>query len=168
MALVLPTPQPPRAGSATHGRAYRSWQAGQAQAEREHWSDAAAKFDQAFRLHPDEAYGLAAAHALICAGQSDAAVARTGELRKRQPRLALAYTLESHALLERGRPGDAADCLLALPTDAPRDRAHWLSLGLSLQRCRRDDEAIAAFMQALALKMDDAVLHFHLGMSFKD
>lgn len=168
MALDLPTPQSPRTGSAVQGRAYRSWQAGQAQAQHEHWSDAAAKFDQAFRLHPDDAYGLAAAHALICAGQPDAAVKRTGELRRRHPRLALAYTLESHALLERGRPADAADCLLALPSDAPRDRAHWLSLGLSLQRCRRDDEAIAAFMQALALKMDDAVLHFHLGMSFKD
>ena len=168
MALVLPTPNPPHPGSTAHGRAYRSWQTGQAQAEREHWSDAASKFDQAYRIHPDTAYGLAAAHALICAGQSDTAVKRTSELRKRQPRLALAYTLESHALLERGRPADAAECLLALPTDAPRDRAHWLSLGLSLQRCRRDDEAIAAFMQALALKMDDAVLHFHLGMSFKD
>ncbi len=168
MALVLPTPTPPRSGSAMHGRAYRSWQAGQAHAEREHWSDAAAKFDQAFRLHPDTAYGLAAAHALICAGQSDSAVRRTLELRRQRPALALAYTLESHALLERGRPADAADCLLALPADAPRDRAHWISLGLSLQRCRRDDEAIAAFMQALALKMNDAVLHFHLGMSFKD
>ena len=168
MALALPIPAPPTAGPPAHGRAYRTWQAGQAHAEREHWADAATQFDRAYKLHAADAYGLAAAHAWIRAGRAETAALRAGELRRREPRLALAYTIESHALLERGRPADAANCLLALPADAPRDRAHWVSLGLSLQRCRRDDEAIAAFMQALALKMDDAVLHFHLGMSFKD
>ncbi len=168
MALHLPDPAPPRAGSAVHDRAHRSWLAGQSLADRTNWSHAAEKFDQAFRLHPDEAYGLAAAHALICAGQPKAAVSRTGALRRRYPGLALAYTLESHALLEMGRPSDAADCLLALPCDVPRERAHWHSLGMSLQRCKRHDEAISAFMHALALKMDDAVVHFYLGMSFKD
>jgi predicted O-linked N-acetylglucosamine transferase (SPINDLY family) len=136
--------------------------------EREDWPNAAEKFDQAYRLHPDEAYGLAAAHALICAGQPGAAIKRTATLRRRHPALALAYTIESHALLELGRPADAAECLLGLPDDAPRERAHWHSLGMALQKIHRHDEAIAAFMQALALKMDDAVLHFYLGMSFKD
>lgn len=168
MALNLPTPAAPRSGSTAHSRAYRTWQAGQAHAEHERWSDAASRFDQAFALFADDAFGLAAAHAFICAGQADAAVQRTRELRRRRPALALAYTLESHALLERGRPAEAVDCLLALPGSAGRDRAHWVSLGLALQRCGRHDEAIDAFMQALAMKMDDAVLHFHLGTSFKD
>ena len=59
-------------------------------------------------------------------------------------------------------------CLLALPAEAPRDQPHWVSLAVALQRCHRHDEAIAAFMQALALKIDDPVVHFRLGMSFKD
>ena len=168
MALNLPNPAPPQAGNAAHERARRSWLAGQSLAERGDWSGAAEKFDQAFRLHADTAYGLAAAHASICAGQPKAAVSRTGALRRQHPAVAMAYTLESHALLELGLPGDAADCLLALPASAPRDRAHWQSLGLALQRAQRHDEAIGAFMQALALKMDDAVLHFYLGMSFKE
>ena len=168
MALNLPNPATPQAGNAAHERARRSWLAGQSLAERGDWSGAAAKFDQAFRLHADEAYGLAAAHALICAGQPKAAVSRTGALRRQHPTVAMAYTLESHALLELGLPGDAADCLLALPAEAPRERSHWHSLGMSLQRAQRHDEAIGAFMQALALKMDDAVAHFYLGMSFKD
>ena len=113
-------------------------------------------------------YGLHAAHALICAGQPDAAIERTRLLRRERPELALAYTLESHALLERGRPADAAQCLQSLPAQAPRDQPYWVSLGVSLQRCSQHDEAIAAFMQALGLKMDDAVVHFRLGMSFKD
>src|SRR5205085_3321601 len=33
---------------------------------------------------------------------------------------------------------------------------------------KRHEEAIAAFFEALAMKMDDALSHFRLGMSFKD
>ena len=168
MALDLPNPSTPRAGSAAHDRAHRSWLAGQSMAKKCDWPKAAEKFEQAFRLHADEAYGLAAAHALIRAGQPGAAIKRTATLRNINSALALAYTLESHALLEMGLPGEAAECLLALPAESQRGRAHWLALGLALQRAQRHDEAIGAFMQALALKMDDAVLHFYLGMSFKD
>ena len=87
---------------------------------------------------------------------------------RRDPRAGLAYTLESHALLGLGRPGDALECLQALPADAPRDNDHHVALAVALQRCGRHDEAIRAFFDALALKMDDAVSHFRLGMSFKD
>lgn len=168
MALALPDPAPAAAGSGAPERAYQIWQSAQRRARLEQWDGAATDFDRAFRTHPDDAYGLAAVHALICAGQSVLATDRARSLRRRQPALLLAYTLESHALLERGLAAEAADALLALPSGAPRDRAYWSALGISLQRCRRDDEAIGAFMKALAIKMDDAVLHFHLGMSFKD
>jgi predicted O-linked N-acetylglucosamine transferase (SPINDLY family) len=119
-------------------------------------------------MHDESAYGLAAAHALIKAGRSDVAVQRAQALRRRRPALTLAYTLESHALMDRGSNDEAVSCLLALPADAPRDHAYWVSLAVSLQRCHRHDEAIPAFMQALALKLDEPVVHFRLGMSFKD
>ena len=168
MPLDLPAPQPPQNGSSVQARAFQAWRSGQQQARLERWTDAADHYAQAWRAHPDDAYGLAAAHALICAGRSPDAALRARELRRQRPALALAYTIESHALLEQGRAADAAECLLALPAHVPRDRPHWVSLAMALQRCRRDDEAIGAFLQALALKIDDAVLHFHLGMSFKD
>ena len=168
MALTLPTPAEPQPASAAQQRAHRKWRDGQAAAEREHWPQAALEFEQAFSLHGDEAYGLAAAHAFIKAGRSDVAAQRTAGLRRHRPALTLAYTLESHALLERGRAAEAAQCLLALPDGALRDAPYWVSLGVALQRCHRHDEAIAAFMQALALKIDDGVVHFRLGMSFKD
>ncbi|MBX3606938.1 MAG: hypothetical protein KF788_16795 [Piscinibacter sp.] len=168
MALSLPTPAAPSAASPAQTQAHRRWREGQAAAQREHWPQAAFDFEQAFQLHDDSAYGLAAAHAFIKAGRSDVAVQRTQGLRRARPGLTLAYTLESHAWLERGQPAQAVACLLALPADAPRDAAHWVSLGVALQRCHRHDEAIVAFMQALALKMDDGVVHFRLGMSFKD
>ncbi|MFG5410636.1 hypothetical protein ABXN37_24135 [Piscinibacter sakaiensis] len=80
----------------------------------------------------------------------------------------LAYTLESHALLERGRADEAARCLAEMPAELPRDHAHWLSLGVAQHRCGRHDEAIAAFLQALGHKMDDAPTHYRLGIAFKD
>jgi predicted O-linked N-acetylglucosamine transferase (SPINDLY family) len=166
MALSLPNPAEP--ASPPQVRAHRQWRTGQEHAQREQWALAAREFEQASRLFDDSAYGLAAAHAYIKAGHADTALQRTRSLRHQRPALTLAYTLESHALLERGRPAEAVSCLLALPADAARDQPHWVSLGVALQRCHRHEEAIAAFMQALALKIDDAVVHFRLGMSFKD
>ena len=168
MALALPQPNPPTSASPAQQRAWREWQSAQTNAQREHWGEAALGFEQAYAAHDSSAYGLAAAHALIKAGRADLALRRTRALRSREPALTLAYTLESHALLERGENEAAAACLLALPADAVRDQPWWVSLGAALQRCHRHDDAIAAYMQALALKIDDAVVHFRLGMSFKD
>ncbi|MFT3664522.1 hypothetical protein [Piscinibacter sp.] len=169
MALDLPQPTtPPRSASPGQQRAWRQWQNAQGCAQREQWDQAALGFERAYAAHGAEAYGLAAAHALIRAGRADLALRRTQALRARDGRLTLAYTLESHALMERGANEAAAQCLLALPDDAPRDAAWWLSLGVALQRCQRLDDAIGAYMQSLALKIDDATVHFRLGMCFKD
>lgn len=168
MALDLPQPSAPAPGSPAQQRAFRHWHAAQASARIEHWAQAAQGFEQAFASHDEPAYGLHATHALIKAGRSDLATQRAQTLRHRRPTLTLAYTLESHALMERGQHEAAVHCLLALPADAPRDAAYWVSLGAALQRCRRHDDAIGAYMQSLALKMDDPTVHFRLGMAFKD
>ncbi|MEO5880951.1 MAG: hypothetical protein ABIQ06_00905 [Caldimonas sp.] len=149
-------------------RAHRRWQAGQALAQREQWPMAAREFEHASGLHGDRAYALAAVHALIKAGRAAVAAERAHAVRTADPQVALAYTLESHALLGLGRPAEAVDCLRSMPASVPRDHDHLVSLARSLQRCKRHEEAIRAFFDALALKMDDAVSHFHLGMSFKD
>ena len=170
MALAFPIPASPAASPAcrAHARAHKRWQAGQEHAQREQWPLAALAFEQATALHGDEAYALAAAHALIKAGRTTEAVQRARGAREVNPRAALAYTLESHALLGLGLATDAVDCLRALPADVPRDNDHLVALAVALQRCHRHDEAIRVFFDALALKMDDAVSHFRLGMSFKD
>jgi predicted O-linked N-acetylglucosamine transferase (SPINDLY family) len=167
MALALPVPARPGA-SRDQARAHRRWQAGQALAAREQWRLAALEFEQASGLHGDQAYGLAAVHALIKADRSADAVERARAMRAAHPDLALAYTLESHALLDLGHAAAAVDTLSALPLSLPRDHDHLVSLAVALQRSRRHEEAIRVFFQALALKMDDAPSHFRLGMSFKD
>ena len=184
MALVLPIPAgpvatpaslklaaPARAAALAHRRAQQRWQTGQGHAQLEHWAQAAQAFEQASALHADPAYALAAVHALIKAGQPTQAVARAQRLRGLSPldaRAAPGFTLEAHALLELGQATAAVDCLRALPAGLPRDQAHHAALAIGLQRSQRHDEAIRAFFDALALKMDDAVTHFRLGMSFKD
>ena len=167
MALQLPQPASPGALPA-HSRAHRRWQTGQRHAEREQWPLAAQQFEQAAALHGDPAYGIAAAHALIKAGQSDRAARCAHAIRTAQPRAAVAYALESHALIGLGRADEAVACLQAMPADVPRDSDHHVSLAVALQGCRRHEEAIRAFFDALALKLDEPTTHFRLGMSFKE
>ena len=167
MALALPDPDRPGASS-DHLRAHRRWQAGQALAQREQWPLAAREFEQASGLQGDQAYSLAAVHALIKAGRAAEAAERARVVRERDPEAALAYTLESHALLGLGRAATAVDTLRSMPASVPRDHDHLVSLAVALQRSKRHEEAVPAFFDALALKMDDALSHFRLGMSFKD
>ena len=170
MALELPTPAAPASSEASDRRvrAHRQWLTGRERERRDDWRSAAAAYQQAADLCADSAYALAAIHALIKADCSADAVRSARRLREREPRTALARTLESHALLSLGRPEDAVACLRELPADVPRDHAHLVSLAVALQRAHRHQEAIPCFLDALAQKMDDALSHYRLGMSFKD
>ena len=170
MALTLPQPVSPGAAPPTspRRRAYRQWQKGQGHAARRQWPNAASAFEQASTLDADVAYALAAVHALIKAGRNAEAVNRARTMRLRWPRELLAYTLEAHALLNLGRPEEAVQCLGRLPSDAVRDHAYWATLASALQRAHRHADAVSAFMNALTFKLDDALTHFRLGMSFKD
>jgi predicted O-linked N-acetylglucosamine transferase (SPINDLY family) len=49
-----------------------------------------------------------------------------------------------------------------------RDHTYHVSLAVGLQRLGRHEAAVQSFLAALALKIDDALSHFRMGMSFKD
>jgi protein O-GlcNAc transferase len=164
--LVLP--EPALAGGTAARRAHQHFLSGRAHADQEHWPHAAKAFEQAAELSRDTAYTLNAAHALIRAAQSDLAVSRLRALRRVHPLLTLAYTLESHAWLDAGRADEAANVLQALPPQAARDHHYHVSLAVSLQRLKRHEAAVQSFLAALALKIDDALAHFRMGMSFKE
>jgi len=168
MSLAIPTPQRPPGAARTQLQAFRHWQAGQDHAQRERWGAAATAFEQATVLHGgDPAYGLAAAHALIKSGRAADAVQRARRMRRQHPTQLLGYTLESHALLALGRPDEALHCLQTLPAGVAPDHAYLMSMAMALQVAARHAEAVPLFLQALALKIDDPFLHFHLGTSFK-
>jgi predicted Zn-dependent protease len=97
---------------------------GQALAEREQWPLAAREFEQASGLHGDHAYALAAVHALIKADRAAEAAERARSVREADPSVALAYLLESHALLGLGRAATAVDTLRSMPAALPRDHDH--------------------------------------------
>jgi predicted O-linked N-acetylglucosamine transferase (SPINDLY family) len=164
--LVLP--EPTLSNNTAARRAHQHFLNGRAQAAQEHWPRAARAYGQAADLWHDAAYALAAAHASIKAAQADRAVPRLRALRKRHPELTLGYTLESHAWLEAGRVDEAARVLQSLPPQAVRDHVYHVSLAVALQRLHRHEPAVQSFLAALALKIDDALTHFRMGMSFKE
>jgi len=168
--LVLPEPSAALRGAASPAqkRAHRHFLNGRAHAAQEQWPHAFRAFEQAARLSRDTAYVLTAAHAAIKAGHAQQAVARLRTLRGEQPELTLAYTLESHAWLDLSRADEAVIVLQALPAQAPRDHIYQVSLAVALQRLNHHQQAVQAFMAALVIKMDDALAHFRMGMSFKE
>lgn len=168
MSLAIPAPVHPGAAAGARARAYRQWQQGQAHARREHWPAAAQAFERATDINDDPAYGLAAAHALIKAGRAAQAVQRAQQLRKRHPAERLGYTLEARALLELGRTEEALQCLRALPEGVSVDLPYLTAMATALQATARHAEAVPVFLQALSFNLADPVLHFYLGVSFKD
>ena len=168
-SLVLPEPATVSGGgSSAQRRAHRHFLNGRAHAAQEQWPHAFKAFEQAAKLSRDTAYGLTAAHAAIKAGHAQQALPRLRALRDEQPELTLAYTLESHAWLELSRTDEAVLVLQALPVHAKRDASFHVSLAVALQRLSRHQEALQAFMDALAIKIDDALVHYRLGVSFKE
>lgn len=164
----LALPEPAVARSAKGRRAHRHFLDGRVHASKEQWPRAVQSYERAADLLHDSAYALAAAHAAIKAAQPRNAVTRLRKLRQANPELTLGYTLESHAWLELGRVDEAVAVLQSLPGPAERDHTYHVSLAVGLQRLGRHEGAVQSFMAALALKIDDALSHFRMGMSFKD
>ena len=168
MALSFPQPDRPEPSARTHMRAFRHWQAGQDHARHARWMAAALSFERATDLQADAAYGLAAAHALLRSGRVEQAAQRARRMRALHPMQLLGYTLESQALLAQGRTQDALRWLHERPSQLPIDLHYLTALAKALQLGAQHHEAVPVFLQALALKIDDAHLHYHLGMSFKE
>jgi predicted O-linked N-acetylglucosamine transferase (SPINDLY family) len=167
MALVFPQPTRPAHGHRAEQRALRHWQTGVAQAGRARWPAAAAEFVQANALHGDAAYALAAAHALIKAGRLAEAVDAADAARRGDPQLLIGYTLQAQALLGLGRAAEALACLQGKPPALVPDHPFLAMQADALKRLERYAEAVPVYLQALALKIDDPYLHYHLGNSFR-
>lgn len=170
MAIVLPAPsRPPVKGApAIQLRAYRQWKTGQSFAQRDRWADAAEAFIHACQWPQDGAYGVAAIHALIKAGQPELALEMARRSHLAHPDLTVAYTLEAHAWLSLGRHSEAVKTLALAPAHLPKDHDFWVSLAVALQKESRHHEAIQVFMQALMMRLDQPLTHYHLGTSFRE
>jgi predicted O-linked N-acetylglucosamine transferase (SPINDLY family) len=148
-------------------RARQSWQEGRDLARAGKWDQAVQAFRAAAALAPgDVLYVLNEAQALASAGRDEDALACARRAVELEPASELARLLVARIHLRRHEFTEAIDCLVGLPAATPRGRDYWEQLGLARQHAGQHQEAIEAFMQALAIKLDEGPTHFRLGLSF--
>jgi predicted O-linked N-acetylglucosamine transferase (SPINDLY family) len=148
-------------------RAHAQWQQGCQRASRNDWPGAEANFSAAVRLQPREPiYWLNLARAQLRRGDLAGAAEAAQRALKLRPADETACALAAHCLIELQRPADVVALLQAYPAEGKRDAGFHLVLGQALEALHRPQEAIAAYMDALALKVDLALAHARLGFCF--
>lgn len=155
--------------SSTHKRAERHLEAGRRALQGHAWALACQEFQQAARLQPGSARAwLQLASALSRAGRpAEAATAaqRAVDLAPSEP---LARRVLAEVLMKQARHAEAAAVMDALPPEALRDFAWHDTHATALFQCKRLQDSIQAGFQALALKIDAPMVHYRLGLAFKD
>lgn len=150
-------------------RARRQWQLGQAHAKQGRWPEATQAFAQATRLVPgDSVYALNLARALLKQNKLKEATREAERAFRIDPGSAIACALWVHGLTEQKRHAEAVRALRELPADVPRGHDYHETLGRALQASGQPREAITAYMDALAQRMDLAHVHYQLGVCFND
>ncbi len=150
-------------------RARAQWQLGQGLAKRGQWDQAVRAFSAATQLAPqDPLYALNHARAQLSAGRLAEAGAEALRAFALDTRSAVACALAAHCLMEARRFADAATCLRQLDPEVERGHDYHFTLARALQLGGQPREAIAAFFDALAIKIADANTHYQLGVCFND
>jgi predicted O-linked N-acetylglucosamine transferase (SPINDLY family) len=133
------------------------------------WSAAVQEFERATELVPADALmWLNLARSRMALGQHALALAaakRACELDRTSP---LACRMAAELALQMARPEEALRALQGLDEHAARDHDYYNALGNALFQTRQSREAVGAYFQALALKVDSAIVHYRLGLAFMD
>jgi protein O-GlcNAc transferase len=150
-------------------RARAQWQLGQGLAKKGQWDQAVRAFAAAAQLAPaDPLYALNHARAQLAAGRLAEAAAEALRAFELDTRSAVACALAAHCLMEAKRFREATQCLRRLDPQVERGHDYHFTLARSLQLGGQPREAIVAFFDALAIKIDDANTHYQLGVCFND
>lgn len=150
-------------------RAEAHRQAGLKAMQAKRWPAAIAEFERGTAIAPRDALlrlNLARAH--MQAGALDRAVAEGREALRLDPSSPVSCRLVGECLLQQNRVQDAAAVFDEMPADAPRDHDWYNAYGNALFQAQRLQDAVGAFFQALALKIDAPLVHYRLGLCFKD
>ncbi|ARN21613.1 tetratricopeptide repeat protein [Piscinibacter gummiphilus] len=152
----------------TH-RAHKHWQAGMAHAQARRWPAAAEAFERATALSPlDALVWLNLARAQSRIGKLDEAIASATRAFELDPASPLACRLLADCLTLQHRHAEAADCYGRLSPDAVRDHEFLSAHGIALFSAGRLRESIDVFFLSLAQKIDAPLVHYRLGLAFKD
>jgi len=138
-------------------------------AQQGHWEAARRAFERATRAAPRDALAwMNLARAQARSQQLPAAIASTRRAIALEPQGPLGYLMCSEYQLQSGDARAAAQTLTEAPASVPRDHDWYAGLGVALFQSQRLSEAVTAHLQALALKIDAPLLHYRLGLIFKD
>jgi len=150
-------------------RAEAHRQAGLKAMQAKRWPAAIAEFERGMALSPRDALlrlNLARAH--MQSGALDRAIEEGRETLRLDPTSPVACRLVGECLLQQNRVQDAAAVFDQFPADAARDHDWFNAYGNALFQAQRLQDAVGIFFQALALKIDAPLVHYRLGLCFKD
>lgn len=134
---------------------------------KQQWGEALKCFEAALKLSPrDDVYLINAAKAALECRSLERALDYSDRVLKQKPDSEIASYVRVNALNRLQRHIDIIHYLEALPEGRRDTREYWSALGTAQQNVGRHKEAIASFMEALARKIDDAMSHYLMGISF--
>jgi len=149
--------------------AHRHWEAGRQAAAAQQWGAAVQAFDRAAALSPrDPLVWLNLSRARLRAGDAESGAEAARKAMALAPQDPLPGRMLAECLSHQRRFDDALAAFEALPAGVVRDHDWLAAHGNALFQARRPAEAIDVFFQALALKVDSALVHHRLGLCFKD
>jgi predicted O-linked N-acetylglucosamine transferase (SPINDLY family) len=150
-------------------RAQQHWRAGQQAAQAQQWLGAAREFERAAALAPGDAgvwLNLARAWLRLARlPEAGDAAQRAFELQRSN---AAACRVLAECLVQQHRFAEAVATFEALAPEVPRDHDLLAAHGNALFQAKRPREAIETFFQALSLKIDSPLVHYRMGLAFKD
>ncbi|MFD2450991.1 O-linked N-acetylglucosamine transferase, SPINDLY family protein [Ideonella paludis] len=153
----------------TRQRAEAHRQAGLKAMQARAWAQARSEFERATQLAPqDGLMWMNLARAYLQTGDLPAATEAAQRALQVTPKDPLACRLVAECLSRTNRFDEAAVVFDHFPADAPRDHDWHNAHGNALFQSRRLQDAVGAFFQALALKIDAPLAHYRLGLCFKD
>lgn len=157
----------PQTASRQSRQAHQHWERGVALSQKGRWPEALQAFEAALKIAPkDDVYLLNAAKAALACNRVEKALDYSVRALERCPDSELALFLKVSALHRLQRHTDIIEYLDAIPESRRDTREYWSALGCALQNVGKHKEAISAFMDALGRKMDDAMSHYRMGISF--
>ncbi len=163
------SPGHPAFGSASARRAEAHRQAGLHAQRAQRWDAAAQEFERATDLTPtDSLMWINLARSRMALGQHVPALQAAQRACELDRGSAVACRIAAELALQLVRPADALHVLEALSDDAPRDHDYYNAWGNALFQTRNPRKAVEAYFQALALKVDSAIVHYRLGLCFMD
>ena len=155
--------------SAHLSRAESHWRTGQRAAQAQQWAAASQAFERAAALAPgDSMTWLNLARAWSKCGRlpdAERAAARAFALDRSN---ALACRLVAECQVQQHRYDAAVATFAALDAAAPRDHDLLAAQGNALFMARQPQRAIEVFFQALAIRIDSALVHYRMGLAFMD